>query len=168
MNLNIATLQYIYWIQKFKWFLFKKADNPYIIVEDKFIKWTVFPLIIGMIIVFILDNRGLDIIIEIKKYLSYYVIASLFSVFFFCFIFAIFRYINNKFESIKLKLNNQLYSIQDYFVELFELSKSNSNIYHELVKIEELMINKLDVFRNDGIDAKYIPNIAEYISNKIN
>ena len=107
----------------------------------------------------------MDILIELNKYLIYYLIIYMFV---FSFVLVMFGYINNKFEYIKLKLDNQLYSIQDYFVELFELSKNNSNIHHELVKLEELMENKIDVFKKDVIDAKYIPNIAEYINNKIN
>lgn len=107
----------------------------------------------------------MDIVIEVNKCLVYYLIISIFV---FPLILVIFGYINNKFESIKLKLDDQLYSIQDYFIELFELSKNNSNIHHELIKLEELMENKIDVFIKDGIDANYIPNIAKYISNKIN
>lgn len=171
MNLNIATLQYIYWIQKFKWFLFKKEDKPYIMVQNNFVKLTAIPVAICMLMIPILDSKILDntiimdIVIEVNKYLVYYLIISIFV---FPLILFIFGYINNKFESIKLTLDNQLYSIQDYFVELFELSKNNSNIHHELIKLEELMENKIDVFRKNGIDANYIPNIAEYISNKIN
>ena len=164
MNLNIATLQYIYWIQKFKWFLFKKEDEP-------FIKLTAIPVAICMLMIPIFDSKILDntiimdILIQVNKYLVYYLIIS---IFFIPFMLVIFGYINNKFESIKLKLDYRLYSIHDYFVELFELSKNNSNIHHELVKLEELMANKIDVFKKDGIDAIYIPNIAEYIRNKIN
>lgn len=171
MNFNIATLKYIYLIEKIKWFLFKKEDKPYIMVQNNFVKLTAIPVVICMLMIPIFDNKILDntfimdIVIEANKYLVYYLIISIFV---FPFILVIFGYINNKFESIKLKLDNQLYSIQDYFVELFELSKNNSNIHHELIKLEELMENKIDVFIKDGIDANYIPNIAKYISNKIN
>lgn len=171
MNLNIAMLQYIYWIEKFKWFLFKKTDKPYIIVENNFVKLTAIPLAICMLMIPIFDSKILentiimDVLIEVNKFLVYYLIVSMF---FIPFILVIFGYINNKFESIKLKLDDRLYSIQDYFVELFELSQNNSNIHHELIKLEELMVNKIDVLKKDGIDAIYIPNIAEYISNKIN
>lgn len=171
MNSNIATLQYIYWIEKFKWFLFKKTDEPYIMVENNFVKLTAIPVAICMLMIPIWDSTILentiimDVLIEVNKYLVYYLIIS---IFFIPFISVIFGYINNKFESVKLKLDDRLCSIQDYFVELFELSKNNSNIHHELIKLEELMLNKIDVFKKDGIDAIYIPNIAEYIRNKIN
>lgn len=171
MNFNIATLQYIYWIEKFKCFLFKKEDEPYIMVKNNFVKLTGIPVAICILMITIFDSKILDntiimdIVIEVNKYLVYYLIIS---IFFIPFILVIFGYINNKFEYIKLKLDNQLCSIQDYFVELFELSKNNSNIHHELIKLEELMSNKIDVFKKYGIEAIYIPNIAEYIRNKIN
>ena len=57
MNLNIATLQYIYWIEKFKWFLFKKTDEPYIMIENNFVKLTAIPLAIGMLMIPIFDSK---------------------------------------------------------------------------------------------------------------
>ena len=60
MNLNIATLQYIYWIQKFKWFLFKKEDEPYIMVQNNFVKLTAIPVVICILMIPIFDSKILD------------------------------------------------------------------------------------------------------------